>query len=426
MKFYRQEIEGCLNTKIGAEGLTQESFDASLAQTKAGLDWIRGAYEERRWPLLTLLEKRSDLESLQAIAELIQDQSETVLILGMGGSSLGGQTLQELASPEDGKHPHMVFMENLDGHTFTQQLKTIDLGKTTIVAISKSGKTAETVMQLFAFIAAYQAAGMQEEISQRFLFITSPGSNPLRDLATELNIPILDHDPDLGGRYSVFSSVGLLPALIMGLDATALRTGAQSVLHDLLDNDHCEPARGAAIVTAMAEQEGRRTSVFMPYADRLGRLGPWYVQLAAESLGKDGKGLTPISARGPRDQHSALQLFLDGPNDKVFTVVSHKHPHDGPKIFNDLVSPEFAHLAGKTMGELVAAETYAMVTTLTHQHRPVRQFEVDAIDALSMGALMMHFMLETIIIGRLLGVNPFDQPAVEEGKQLAKKYLQEP
>ena len=102
------------------------------------------------------------------------------------------------------------------------------------------------------------------------------------------------------------------------------------------------------------------------------------------------------------------------------------HPHDGPKIFNDLVSPEFAHLAGKTMGQLVAAETYAMVTTLTHQHRPVRQFEVDAIDELSMGALMMHFMLETIIIGRLLGVNPFDQPAVEEGKQLAKKYLQEP
>jgi len=425
LTFYTQNLAGCFDTDIGDEGLSEQSFKASLLKAQNGVTWIRNAYENRQWPLLLLPEERGDLESLTSIADLIKQQSQTVLILGMGGSSLGGQTLLGLAALDEARSPRVIFMENLDGHTFSQRLKSLELDQTTIIAISKSGKSTETAMQVFALIAAFRTAGLQDQIAQRFLFITGPDANPLRDLAAETNIPILDHDPDLGGRYSVFSSVGMLPALIMGLDASALRTGAQSVLFDLMDNENCEPACGAAMLASMAEENGRATSVFMPYADRLAQLGPWYVQLAAESLGKDGKGLTPISARGPRDQHSILQLFLDGPNDKVFTIIKHRCPHDGPQVFGELVSEEFPHLAGKTMGQLVAAEAHAMTITLMNQHRPVRIIETDAIDEMSMGALMMHFMLETIILGHMLGVNPFDQPAVEEGKQLAVKYLQD-
>jgi glucose-6-phosphate isomerase len=425
VKFYRQSLDGCFESDIGIEGLSKPGFDVALTNTRGGVEWIRDAYHARQWPLLQLPEERGDIDSLQSIAEVIKGQSKTILILGMGGSSLGGQTLQGLAAIDERSEPHIVFMENLDGHTFAQRLKGLDLETTSIIAISKSGRTAETAMQVFAFVAAYKTAGLQDLIAGQFIFITSPGDNPMRDLASELNIPILDHDPDLGGRYSVLSSVGLLPAILMGLDATALRTGAQSVLLDLLENDDCEPARGAAILSSMAEANGRRTSVFMPYADRLARLGPWYVQLSAESLGKDGKGMTPISARGPRDQHSALQLFLSGPNDKIFTILAHKRPHDGPQIFGDLVAEEFPYLSGKTMGQLVAAETYALVNTLRNHRRPARVFEVDVVDEMTMGALMMHFMLETIILGNVLGVNPFDQPAVEEGKKLAIKYLQD-
>jgi len=423
MKFYRQDLERCRENAIGVEGLSDAAFGVAMAHTQSGVTWIRENYESGKWPLLTLPEQRQDLESLSGIADLIKDQSKTVLVLGMGGSSLGGQTLQALAALEHTAKPQVFFLENLDGHTFSQHLKTLELDQTTIIAISKSGRTAETAMQVFAFVAAYRAAGLQDEIAARFIFITSPGDNPMRTLAAELGAPVLDHDPALGGRYSVFSSVGLLPALIMGLDARSLRTGAQSVLQDVLESDDNEPARGAAVLSSMAEANGRRTNVFMPYADRLARLGPWYVQLAAENLGKDGKGLTPIAARGPKDQHSALQLFLDGSNNKVFTILADKHPHDGPQIFGELVNKEFAHLAGRTMGELVEAETYALLNTLTGHRRPARLFEVDKIDELSMGALMMHFMLETIIMGNVLGVNPFDQPAVEEGKKLAAEYL---
>ena len=422
MKQYAQNLAGCLTGTIGETGLSNSQMQESRDRTLVGTERIRKAYTEREWPVLLLPEERGDLESLKSIGQLLNNQSDTVVVLGMGGSSLGGQTLVRLASHDN---TTVEFMENLDGHTFARRLSGLNLRRTSIVSISKSGRTPETAMQTLAFLNAYRSQGLQDEIPARFLFITAPGDNPLRNIATHLNAPVLDHDPDLGGRYSVLSSVGLLPAIIAGLDGAAVRAGAQSVLIDVLENDENEPARGAATICALAEAGGRTTSVFMPYADKGADLARWYVQLAAESLGKDGKGLTPISALGPQDQHSAAQLFLAGPDDKVFTIVSEKRPHDGPEIFGDIIDENLAHLEGRTLGQLVAAETSAMITTLGQNHRPVRVFEVDVLDEMSMGALMMHFMLETIILGDMLGVNPFDQPSVEAGKILAAKYLHE-
>jgi len=183
------------------------------------------------------------------------------------------------------------------------------------------------------------------------------------------------------------------------------------------------PGGGPAGI-ALAESKGKSISVLLAYCDRLQRLTHWYVQLWAESLGKEGKGTTPLAALGPVDQHSQLQLFIAGPRDKLFTIVTVGATGQGPRIDGELAKlagePGFS---GKTIGDLVAAEGRATAETLVKNGCPVRTIHIDRLDEESLGELMMHFMLETIIAAHLLGIDAFDQPAVEEGKVLAKKYL---
>jgi glucose-6-phosphate isomerase len=236
----------------------------------------------------------------------------------------------------------------------------------------------------------------------------------------------MDHDPGLGGRYSVLSNVGLLPAAVCGLDIGAIRTGAADALAPVLAGQQpgeVPAAVGAARAAALSKS--RPMSVLMAYADRLERLTRWYVQLWAESLGKDGKGTTPVAALGPVDQHSQLQLFIGGPRDKLFTVLTVRPAGLGPRMADDLArlagEPDFA---GKAIGDLVAAQGRATAETLAKNGCPVRTIEIARVDERHVGELLMHFMLETIITARLLGLDPFDQPAVEEGKVLAKHYLQ--
>lgn len=215
----------------------------------------------------------------------------------------------------------------------------------------------------------------------------------------------------------------------MGLDIAAIRRGAASVYAPIrageLPAKDIPVANGAALMTAAA-LEGKAVCVTMAYADRLERFTRWWVQLWAESLGKDGKGSQPVAAIGPVDQHSQLQLYLAGPNDKIFTVITTDCAGKGPAIDKALAEKAGeAGFAGKTIGDLVAAQGRATADTLARNHRPTRTIHLDRLDEEHLGALMMHFMLETIITGYALGIDPFDQPAVEEGKVLAKQYLAE-
>ena len=221
--------------------------------------------------------------------------------------------------------------------------------------------------------------------------------------------------------------VCLLPASMLGLDIAAIRKGAGAALAPVLAKKPAKEvpaAVGAALAVALAESKGKSISVMMAYADRLERFTRWYVQLWAESLGKNGKGTTPVAAIGPVDQHSQVQLYLGGPRDKLFTVVSVAGAGLGPRMDADLAKlagePDFA---GKTIGDLVAAEARATAETLVKNGCPVRTIQLAKLDETTLGELMMHFMLETIIAAHLLGLDAFDQPAVEEGKVLAKKYL---
>jgi glucose-6-phosphate isomerase len=432
---FQQNIENARAEKIGAHGVAKGALDDALARAEAALDWVRGAHEKSSLPLLRLPAKTSDLDEIKKAAARLRAGATDVVVLGTGGSSLGGQTLAQLAGIgvrgieafRDG--PRLHFMDNLDPATYGRLLAKLPLATTRFIAISKSGGTGETLMQTAAALSAVKQAGLAARIGELFFGISEAVKggkrNGLRDLLGS-SVEVLEHDPGIGGRYSGLSNVGLLPAAILGLDIAATRAGAAMALAPVLAKRPAAdvPAALGAALNIAAARGAKTIAVLMAYADRLERFSRWYVQLWAESLGKDGKGTTPLGALGPVDQHSQLQLFIAGPRDKLFTVITVGTKGQGPRVDSDLAKragePD---LGGRTIGDLVAAQGRATAETLAKNGCPVRTIHIEKLDEQSLGALMMHFMLETMIAAHLLGVDAFDQPAVEEGKVLAKQYL---
>jgi len=401
---YTQQLDGCY---LGnADKAILHTFIKSQA-----IDTFRRAVKEGKLPALSLTNQLEDIDLYKKTCAQLKDY-EDVLILGTGGSSLGGKSLCVLAP--DSK-PRLHFLDNVDPTTFSHLFQKIDLKKTGILAISKSGSTIETLCQLLTCMQHFEKVGLKD----RIVVVTEPTQNPLRKLAESHNWTCLDHPQDVGGRYSCFSVVGLLPAILAGLDPIAFRKGGHDVLKQHLEED-CPPAlEGAAMAVYLENHHQKTISVMLPYADQLSFFSGWYCQLWAESLGKDGKGITPIRALGTVDQHSQLQLYLQGPKDKVFTIIAPSWKGQGDKI-QDSSIPE---LKNKTMGDLFEAEQRATYETLIRNDCPTRLISIQSIDEATLGALMMHFMIETILTSYLIGVNAFDQPAVEAGKRLAKEYL---
>lgn len=402
---------------------TQQWRDAGLAalthdeaQATAAMQWLRDAYAQGDLPVLRLPAKQDDIKDILRIARHIRDSSKGLLVLGTGGSSLGGQALCALS---DDPFP-IYFIDNLDPHTLTCWTQREDIADWHILAVSKSGSTVETITQCLLLFAAIEAKVGAGGIASRCHAIAMAGDNALRRLSAQYGIPVLEHDAQIGGRYAVLSSVGLLPAAVAGLDIGALRTGAQSVMLSCLDNEHPSPLAGA--VWQAQRMQSHPVSVLMPYCDRLALLGAWHMQLWAESLGKQGKGSTPVRAVGATDQHSQLQLYIDGPKDKNFTFITLPHDGEGPCIDTKGLGG-FAHLQGLCVGEVMASLQHGTIETLSRHQLPVRLLSITRLDEAALGALLMHFMLETMLTAQLIGVDAFDQPAVEEGKQLARDYL---
>jgi glucose-6-phosphate isomerase len=431
-------IEDARAERIGASGVAAADLADMIARAEEALDWLRARHADGGLPLLRVPAERGDIAAIEAAAARLRQGASDIVILGTGGSSLGGQALAQLAGhavPGVGllrEGPRLHFMDNLDPQTYGAVLAKLPLPQTRFVAISKSGGTGETLMQTIAALEALKDAGLAAQIPDLFLGLSEPAapgkSNGLRSLLGAHKVALLDHHTGIGGRYSVLTNVGLLPAAIVGLDIAAIRAGAAVALASVLDRRRAEEvpsAVGAALAVALSAS--KPIAVMLAYADRLERFTRWYVQLWAESLGKDGRGTTPIAALGPVDQHSQLQLFIAGPRDKLFTVVSVAAGGSGPRIAADLarLSGE-SDFAGKTIGDLVAAQCRATIETLARNGCPVRSIHLARLDPETLGELLMHFMLETIIAARLMGVDAFDQPAVEEGKVLAKRYLVTP
>lgn len=357
-----------------------------------------------RYPLFTAWEK-----AVQGFS------FERYIVLGTGGASLGGQTLASLVV----KGP-ITFLENIDPQTIERYLKEINFHTTGFIVISKSGQTSETLAQ---FVVFYQAAKkiLAEKASHHFLVITTPHASALKQMATDLCLRCVDHPAQVGGRFSAFTAVGMVPALLAGLPLKDFFKGALSVLED-----PTEALLGAAF--AYHHSQGLRPiHVMMVYSDLLGVWALWFRQLWAESLGKEGQGLTPLIALGTVDQHSQLQLFAQGPDDKVYTFIGIDTRGKGPSLsFKETDSQAFAYLQRKTLGDLFEAEQRATYHSLVNGHRPARFLTVGALDAYHLGILMTHFILETVLLAALMGIDAFSQEGVEESKRLTKAYLMDP
>ena len=429
---YRHDIAGCLADKVGARGLATHEVDAMLARAAGIAARLKQQRDDNSLPLLRLPHRRDDLVPLASLADEYRRRFAHVLVLGIGGSSLGGQTVCALADwgfgPRSGA-PRVHFMENIDPASFAALFAAIDPANTGVIAISKSGGTAETLSQLAVALDWLRQSLGTTALGDRVIALTEPGDNPLCRLAMAQGARLLEHDPGVGGRFTALSNVAALPGLIAGLDIAALREGAAQVLDVALDAANprdSAPILGAAVSVALAEHRHIATTVLMPYVDRLAAFGLWFRQLWAESLGKDGKGTTPVRAVGAIDQHSQLQLYLAGPADKMFTLVTLDMAGEGERMPPDLAGdPALGYLAGRRMGDLLDAEQRATAATLIRNGRPTRLIHLARLDERSLGALLMHFMLETIAAAELMGVNAFDQPAVEESKVLARQYLSE-
>jgi glucose-6-phosphate isomerase len=415
-----------LSLAVAGKGApSKAAYEASLAAAVGALSWLRQQAADKSLELLGVPARTDDIRKAQARAKEIAGFSKTVAVLGIGGSSLGGQALTSLRK---NAVPFVEFHDNPDPFSWTAALKRFDLKKTHFIAISKSGGTAEVMVQVLTAVEALKKRGVKN-IGKHFTIITEPHGSALASFADSIGAPKLDHPLGVGGRYSVLTMVGLLPAILMGLDVKQLRAGAAAVLEQALagkTSADSPAATGAALHYALAQESKLDSTVLWPYADSLAVFGGWWKQLWAESLGKDGQGSTPVSVLGPVDQHSQLQLFRDGPGKALFTLVTIDMKGHGPAVPRAVAKALGQdYLAGKRPGDLIAAQSRGTAQTLFKNGRPVRMMHVSKVDAFSMGALMMHFMLETILMGRLMGVDPFDQPGVEEAKILSKQYLAE-
>ena len=408
--------------------LSHALTDDSAPHYAAFLETLSAAhagYQKAPLPHMALADKQDDLAAMQDMAARLAEGASRIILLGTGGSSLGAQVLAQvhgaLTPAGQMRGPQLVFADNLDGETYARLLAE-DLSTQRFFVVSKSGGTAETMMQLGGALLALAAQGLSA--ATHIAGIDGRGDNALRRLADKYGFALLDHDDDIGGRFSVLTNVGLLPAIWTGADPQKIRAGAACVMAGL-DGAAADfaPLQGAALNLAHM-QAGRNIAVLMPYADRLDRLSFWYRQLWAESLGKQGHGSVPVNALGPVDQHSQVQLYMDGPDDKLYTIVTHATRNEGPGVPDDFADDDaLAALAGHKMGSLVDAEARGTMDVLVEAGRPVRHISLPAIDDENIGAVLMHFMLETIYTADGLGIDAFDQPAVEAGKIRAKHYL---
>ncbi len=430
--FYHQHTALCCASRIGDSGLPDITMLDQNNKALEAVAALRSDYKNNGLAILRISEKTDDIEAIERAARRLK-KADDVVFLGTGGSSLGGQALVQIAGWHVAgvdpflEKPRLHFFDNLDAVSFETLLSHITLEKTQFVTVSKSGGTAETLVQTLLVTAALEAKGLK--LADHCLGLTEPDNwkpNTLRKFLSKSGVEMLEHETSIGGRYSALTNVGLLPAAVIGLDIRAIRQGAQSVITTFLeakDIAHNPPALGAVLMLAFDEKHISE-NVIMAYSDRLERFTAWFSQLWAESVGKQGKGTTPVRALGPVDQHSQLQLFLDGPANKVFTILTVAQNQNAPSISAALAARAgLDEFANKSIADLVAAQSAATAETLAKRGRPVRTLHVETLDERAIGALMMHFFLETIIAAHMLGIDAFDQPAVEEGKVLAKAYL---
>jgi glucose-6-phosphate isomerase len=436
-------------TNLMAAGVADCGLSEADLERWAGraADAARDIAERRRRGevgFLDLPDDRTQGRAALDFARALSPSIDTVVVLGIGGSSLGPHALYSaLARPLDPLRPRspglprrLLFPDNADPATFEAVLEVCPPERTLWNVVTKSGATAETAAQMLVVFDRLTAALGAEAARSHIVVTTDPAKGALRRLADRLGLASFPIPPSVGGRFSVLSPVGLLPAACAGLDVVGLQDGARAMRDRVLEPDlRQNPALFLATALAAHHQDrGRPMVVVMPYADALYDTADWFRQLWAESLGKatdtDGKtvhvGPTPIASRGATDQHSQLQLYAEGPDDKSYLFLAPRErpllplPRSEPAIAEP---DDYGYLAGRDMGALLDAELRGTIASLTRRGRPNASISLDRLEAPALGELLMLFMAATAFAGPLYRVNPFDQPGVEEAKQLAYAAL---
>ena len=372
---------------------------------------LRQEIKAKKIASIDIVFAKDDLKNFENFAKKISTYKK-ILVLGVGGSSLGGKTLSALKFQDK-----LEFLESIDPTTIKNCLSKIDFKNTFFLVISKSGETIETICQTLIVLDEIKNLKIKN-FAKQFLFVTESEENSVAKIAKKIGAEITSHPNTIGGRYSCFSIVGMLPALIAGLDAKKIRNGAKKIIENFLQEDRITTSCATQLALY---QQGFESNVIMPYIDNLKNFTDWYRQLWAESLGKNNFGSTPINSMGTVDQHSQLQLYLDGPKNKFFTFITQKkHPNDFAIKDLDGCKTLFG---GKKLSDIVKVEQDTTIEVLNQKKLPIRIFEIEKLNEEVLGGLMMQMFLETILISYVKGLNPFDQPAVELRKDLAKKIL---
>ncbi len=356
---------------------------------------------------------------------------EHMLVLGIGGSALGARALQRAFAPEQDapcyNGPWLWIADNVCAATFESWLSKLPAEKTIVVCISKSGGTIETLSQYF-LVREWLQKSLSHSWAKHMVVITDQNKGFLREEAQANDLLSLDVPDFLGGRYSALSAVGMLPAAFMGIDWQGLLDGAAMVAKPLVDapqNLESHPSYSLAKWCYALEQNNYTQLILFSYIPRWATLGPWFMQLWAESLGKSGQGTMPIAATGVTDQHSIQQMFLDGPRDKGCIFLSAQDLDQGRSFSQDL-PPAWKWLCGKPFGSLLEAEGLGTRMALTAKKTPLVHVSMSNTKEHAAGALMLLLEACTIFTGWLMDINPVDQPAVELGKRLANARLGAP
>ncbi|MBF0465695.1 MAG: glucose-6-phosphate isomerase [Nitrospirae bacterium] len=405
-----------LEEVIGEKGLSLNQIEGIREKVLSAHKQI----EERKWKELSFLDLGGQTTTeIKKIARHVRETSEHFVILGIGGSAIGPRAILESLSPLHnyrGK-PKIHIFDNIDPRTIATMLEIIDPAKTTVNVVTKSGNTAETIATFMLLWDKIEKA-VGSEVVNRFILTTNPEKGIIRSLINEYNIKSLEIPTTIVGRYSVLTT-GLLLAEVAGISSDELLRGAHEITEKCKSGELWEnPAYiFSSLLYLMSTEEGRNINVIMPYADGLKAFSDWFCQLWAESLGKLGFGITPYPSVGTTDQHSQLQLWMEGPEDKVVIFIKIKDYGKDimiPMVFSD--KEGFNCLAGRSLNELISTALQSTEHSLSDASKPNVSIAIPILDAYHVGQLFQFFEIATAFLGFLFGVNPFNQPWVETGK----------
>ena len=424
----RFDFSGTSDTLIGNRGIALKDIEAIMPLCKTAHETMTANRAEGKIKFQDLPEDKAVLDAVKALAVKLKGRFRNIVHLGIGGSSLGPKAMFSAIKPPFynlSGNPRIFFWDNVDPELMSATFDNIELTETLFIVVSKSGGTAETASQ-FMYVYDRLKKQLGDKYKDHIAIITDPKNGILRKIADSEGIANMSVPPEVGGRFSTLTPVGLLPSALLGIDIDSFMNGAVKMRDATITPDvFLNPAYLYAAIHFLASVKGANMSVLMPYSNALFDLSDWCCQLWAESSGKKtslkGKsvfaGQTPIKALGATDQHSQCQLYMEGPFDKVVNIIDIKKYRKKitiPSVFQD--TTEMGYLCGKTINELIQSEAKGTWGALIENNRMATRITLETINEETIGAMFMFFMTATSFFCYLLDVNPYDQPGVELGK----------